>query len=307
MSNTAIALPPAAMPADRFFRTALLFLIFTSVATLASTGHLDAFTSVVAPLAVLFKGFRLWSGRGPEVSHRLATVLVVAYLAVFPADYLVFSRALAANGTNPALYAALLATVHFLLFVLLVRLYSASTDRDALFLALLSFGGILAAATLTIDTYFLVLFFIYMIFGVATFIGFEMRRGARGVMSHSRPSLERRLNRALGAAALSVSLGAILLGAFFFFLFPRFTAGYFGRANPLPSLMTGFSDEVELGQIGEIKKNSAVVMRVKTGLFGASYRLRWRGIALTTFDGKRWSSLERGETVLPLDADGWIH
>jgi protein-glutamine gamma-glutamyltransferase len=307
MSNTAIALPPAAMPADRFFRSALFFLIFTSVATLASTGHLDAFTSVVAPLAVLLKGFRLWSGRGPEVSHRLATVLVVAYLAIFPVDYLVFSRALAENGANPALYAALLATVHFLLFVLLVRLYSASTDRDALFLALLSFGGILAAATLTIDTYFLALFFLYMIFGVATFIGFEMRRGARGVLSHYRPGLERRLNRALGAAALSVSLGAILLGGVFFFLFPRFTAGYFGRTNPLPSLMTGFTDEVELGQIGEIKKNSAVVMRVRTGLLGVSYRLRWRGIALTTFDGKRWSSPERSETVLPQDADGWIH
>jgi len=43
-------------------------------------------------------------------------------------------------------------SVHFLIFVSIVRLYSAVTDRDALFLSMLSFSGILAAAVLTVDT-----------------------------------------------------------------------------------------------------------------------------------------------------------
>ena len=50
-------------------------------------------------------------------------------------------------------------------------------------------------------------------------------------------------------------LGAILIGGALFFFFPRFSAGYLGRTSMQPSLMTGFSDDVELGQIGEIKKN----------------------------------------------------
>lgn len=310
MSVTATTLPAATPPADRFFRAALFFLALTSVTILAGTGKLDLFASLMAPLAVLFKGFRLLQGRRPELTHRMATLLVVAYVAFFPVDYLVFSRAIAANGANPGLYAALLSTIHFLLFVLLVRLYSASTDRDALFLSLLSFGGVLAAATLTIDTYFLALFFIYLIFGVATFIGYEMRRAARGAVSltlDARPALEKRLNRSLSIAALSVSLGAILLGGFFFLLLPRFNAGYFGRPNLRPSLMTGFTEDVELGQIGEIKKNSSVVMRVLTGEFRSAAILRWRGIALTTFDGRRWSAPKLEEKVLSLEADGWIH
>jgi len=305
--NTLAAPAP---PADRFFHTALFFLTLTSAVTLASTGKLDLFASVAPPLVILFKGFRLLRGHGPELSHRLATILVVAYVAFFPLDYLVFSRTLAGNGSNRSLYAALLATIHLLLFVQLVRLCSASTDRDAVFLSLLSFGGMLAAATLTIDTYYLALFFIYMIFGVATFIGYEMRRGARGavaVTTDARPGTDRRLNRSLATASVTVSLGAILLGSLFFFLFPRFSAGYLGRANLQPSLMSGFTEDVELGQIGEIKKNSSVVMRVMTGQFRSSVALRWRGIALTTFDGKRWSAPERGDKVLPLDADGWIH
>ena len=40
--------------------------------------------------------------------------------------------------------------------------------------------------------------------------------------------------------------------------------------------MSGFTDNVELGQIGEIKKNTAVVMRVQTGTPVNYPLLRWR-------------------------------
>jgi len=57
--------------------------------------------------------------------------------------------------------------------------------------------------------------------------------------------------------------------------------------------MTGFTDSVELGRIGELKKDSSVVMRVKTGTQVNYPMLRWRGIALSTFDGRRWYSQEK--------------
>jgi hypothetical protein len=136
------------------------------------------------------------------------------------------------------------------------------------------------------------MFFVFLLFGVATFVGMELRRGGRGATTAAivSPAQEKRLARALTAAAVSVALGAIAIGGTLFFFFPRFSAGYLGRASMQPSLMSGFSDNVELGQIGEIKKNPAVVMRVKTGAPVGYARLRWRGIALTTFDGKRWST-----------------
>jgi hypothetical protein len=297
------------LPAERFFRASLFFLILTSVATLVSTGKLDPFTCVVAPLALLYKGVRLWRRQPPEVSPTTATWLVVGYLGFFPVDSLFVSRALVSNSTNPVLLAALLAAVHFLLFVMLVRLYSATTDRDALFLAMLAFAAMLASSILTVDTSFLILFFIFMLFGVAAFIGLELRRGANGAISPPfgrQPAEERRLSRALSLAALSVALGSIVLGGVLFFVFPRFTAGYLGRASMQPSLMTGFNSDVELGQIGEIKKNSEVVMRVETGKPVAYPMLRWRGIALTNFDGKRWSNPERRNETLLAQPGGWI-
>ena len=316
-SNTLISTwgnsaPGAALgPAERFFRFSLLLLIFTSVCTLALTGKLDPFTVILAPAAVLYKGIRWWRGRPAELRHSRATWLVIAYLAFFPVDVFVLSRYMVENSSNPPLYSALLGAVHFLIFVTLVRLYSASNDRDALFLTMLAFAGILAAAVLTVDTTFLFCFFAFLIFGVATFIGLELRRAAAGTLPMAaytgQAGRERRLNRALSLASLSVALGAIALGGTLFFFFPRFSAGYLGRTSFNPALMTGFNNDVELGQIGEIKKNSTIVMRVETGHPVAYPRLRWRGIALANFDGRRWTSSERGaETLLP-NTDGWIY
>src|SRR6202047_1732503 len=172
-----------ALPAERFFRASLFFLILTAIGTLVSTGKLDLLTCVVAPLAMVYKSVRLWRGQAPELSNTTATWLVIFYLGFFPLDIFFFSRAFVANSTNPALLAALLAAVHFLVFVLLVRLYSASTDRDALFLAMLAFAAMLAASILTVDTSFLILFFIFMLFCVAAFIGLEMRRAANGTLT----------------------------------------------------------------------------------------------------------------------------
>ncbi len=303
-----IPAPTIQLPAERFFRASLLLLIFTSVCTLALTGKLDIFTALLAPAAVLYKGYRWYRGYPNEMRNSRATILVLAYLAFFPFDIFVFSRLVVSNSANPPLYAALLAAVHFLIFVMLVRLYSAVTDRDATFLSMLAFAGILAAAVLTVDTTFLFCFFAFLLFGVATFTGMELRRAAQGAVVMPAPAgdRDRNLNRALRLATASVALGAVLLGTVLFFFFPRFSAGYLGRTSFNPALMTGFNDDVELGQIGEIKKDSTIVMRVETGQPVAYPQLRWRGIALAHFDGRRWSEPERGAQTLSPNNEGWI-
>jgi protein-glutamine gamma-glutamyltransferase len=306
--ESSLATPAAALPADRFYRVALFCLVLTSVITLVASGRLDPLTTALAPTLVLYKGYRWWRGKLAEFPHHLATRMVVTYLFVFPIDLLFVSRAFAGNTQNPALYAALLASVHFLLFVTVVRLYSAVTDRDGLFLSMLAFAGMLASAVFTVDTSFLMFFLAFLLFGVAVFVGLEIRKGARGAVfpAQSGNSIERTFSKALSLAALSVALGAIALGSVLFFVFPRFSAGYFARTGMQPSLMSGFSDNVVLGQIGEIKKNNTVVLRVQTGTPVHYPLLRWRGIALTTFDGHRWFTKEDTRELKTPDADGWI-
>ena len=309
MAATATTQTAAALPAEQYFRASLSLLVLTSILTLASTGKLDLLTSLTAPLAALHKGYRWWHGRPAELSSRAATWCLLVYLAFFPVDALFVSRFFVGGSSNPPLFALLLAVVHFLIVAILVRFYSASTDRDALFLSMLSFAAILAAAILTVDTLFLTLFFFFLLSGISTFIGLELRRGATGAITQvpAHRGTARKLSRSLSLASLSVAVGAIVVGGMFFFFFPRFSAGYLGRVSFSPTLMTGFTEDVELGQIGEIKKSSAVVMRVETDKPIGYEWLRWRGIALTTFDGKRWSSNGGNAQSLRPGADGWIH
>ena len=297
------------LPAERFFRISLFLLLLTAVLTLIGTGKIDLFTSIVATIGLLYRARRWWYGHEVELSSRTATFMVLCYILFFPVDMFFLSRALAANSPNPPLYAALVSSVHFLIFVLLVRLYSARTDRDAHFLVMLAFAAVLASAVLTVDTTFLFLFFLFLLFAVATYTGLELRRGATGALvppAASLPDSEKKLARALGLAAVSVSIGAILCGTVLFFLLPRVSAGYLGKTSFNPTLLSGFSDQVELGQIGEIKKSSAVVLRVETGSLINYPALRWRGNALANFDGRRWTAGEHAAETLLANSDGWI-
>src|SRR4030095_13869267 len=126
-SSSTLPAPPR-LPAESFFRVSVFLLLFAAILTLIGTGKIDLFTSVVAMVALLYRVRRWWYGHEPELQARTATILVLCYVLFFPVDMFFLSRSLAATSPNPPLYAALISSVHFLLFILLVRLYSARTD-----------------------------------------------------------------------------------------------------------------------------------------------------------------------------------
>ncbi|MGH9773438.1 MAG: transglutaminase TgpA family protein [Candidatus Acidiferrales bacterium] len=299
---------PSLSAVQHFFDVSIFLLVAVGLLSVISTGKLDLFTAIAASAGLGIKALRLWQGRPPELSARAATWLVTGYLLFFPFDLWFLSRSLAVGAPNPALYAGLLAAVHLMIFASLVRLYSSRTIRDAVFQALLAFTSMLASAILTVDTTFLVFLGVFLFVAVAAFVGLEIRRSAEGAVS---PPLERgtpaaeQLNRALGGVSFLVAAGAIALGAGIFFLIPRFTAGYLGAINLQPSLMTGFSDNVALGEIGRIQQSTAVAMRIRIqGKPALAQAMHWRGIALADFDGKRWFTSSPSSTVITPNPDG---
>ncbi len=296
----------------RHFEISLYFLLLTGVLTLVSTGKLDLLTMFVLPAAMLYKGYRWWHGKGPEISNSTASWLTIAYFIFFPFDLWIVSRMLAAGAQNPGLYAALLATVHLMLFATVVRLFSASTTRDYLFLTLMGFPSMLAAAILTVDTVFLGFFFVFMGLAVSTFVALEMWRSAQGAVTRpieSGSSTANKLHNALGVASIGIAFGSLAVGAVIFLILPRFSGGYMSALTMQPTMMSGFSDDVELGEIGQIKKNSMLVMRVTVdGGIDAARGVHWRGVALTRFDGKRWYNDPHEPTTITPPADGgWFH
>jgi protein-glutamine gamma-glutamyltransferase len=308
MSSVAPTSAPPLPAVQRYFEVSLFLLVSTAIMAVVLTGKLDPVSLALPPLALAYKGFRIWRGRGPEISARVATWLVLAYFLFFPIDLWFLSRSLSADAPNPALYAALLAAIHLMLFAALVRLYSARTNRDFAFLAVLAFTCMLSSAILTVGTSFLGMLAVFLALAVSTFVALEIRRSANGAVSppfEPGSPMARQLNRALGLTSVLVAVSALLVGGVFFFLIPRFTAGYLSALNLQPNLMTGFGDDITIGEIGKIQQSSAVVMRIHVeGDPGRAEDVHWRGVVLTNFDGKRWFTPRHGEIVISPDSSG---
>jgi protein-glutamine gamma-glutamyltransferase len=286
---------------QRYFDVSLYLLVLTGFATLASTGALDFPAVVLVAMALFVRGYFLAANRTVVLPDRWTNVLTICYIAFYVVDYVVLSRSF------------LSATVHLVLFGMVIRLFSLQKERDHYMLAVLSFLMVLAAAVLTVDSTFLLAFSAFMLVAVVTFVLMEMRHSSMAATIAARESNEDRLNRrmvvSLASAAPLLMLAILAGAAFIFFLLPRVSSRYLSAYAPGDDLSTGFSDKVQLGRIGQIQQSSAVVMHVQ--IYGDShgvYDLKWRGIALGLFDGRSWSDpLEQMLVARYPDGTYWLN
>src|SRR5215471_7766136 len=160
VKHTPPLLPPVL---ERYFEVSLYLLVLTGFVTLVSTGGLDLPAALLVGAAMLFRGYLLASRRTLVIPERWTTTLTLAYVAFYLADYFVVSGVFVT------------ATVHLVLFVMVVRLFSATRERDYYFLAVIAFLMVLAAAVLTVDSTFLLAFAGFMLMAVVTCILMEMR------------------------------------------------------------------------------------------------------------------------------------
>jgi protein-glutamine gamma-glutamyltransferase len=279
-SPSAIPLPAAV---QRYFEVALYLLVFTGFGTLASTGGLDTVTVLLVSAALLFRGYLLATRRILLIPERSISALTLGYGGFYLVDYFYVSGAF------------LGATVHLVLFVMVVRLFSAQRERDHYFLSVIAFLMVLAAAVLTVNSVFLLAFAGFMLMAVATFILMEMRRAAAKATIAAKNSPDLRAYRKMAFALAGVAPGiglCILAGAAgIFFLLPRTSSGYLNAYASGGNLSTGFSDRVELGRIGQIQQSTSVVMHIQIeGDKSGVYDLKWRGVSLNFFDGRGWSN-----------------
>ena len=271
---------------ERYFQASLFLLVVTGFVTLALTGRLDTFSLLAVACALLLRARQLVRNSGAKIPERLTSALGLLYVLVYAADFLLLSR----NFVS--------ATVHLLLFGMVMKLFSVQRDRDHTYLAILAFLEILSAAVLTVDTVFLASFTVFLLVAVSTFISMEMRRSARAggtiQVAISEPAALTRAGKlrsfhgALMTFSAVIVVGIISLGTILFFMMPRLSGGYLSRLAQQSSLSTGFSDTVMLGEIGRIQQSSQVVMHIRLEDGAGAPEIRMRGVALSRFDGRQW-------------------
>ncbi len=275
-----------------FFGLSLYLFVATGFVAVAATGKLDVPSVILVGAALGLRGLAFLGLTRISLTPSAVTRLTVAYMFFYVADYFLLSGSFVT------------ATGHLVFFVLVVKLFSARVNRDFLYLAVIGFMEMLLAAIMTIDATFLGLFSLFLVFGIATFASFEIRRAYAGGQTSQIAEVRVQpagMLRSLAITSTLVAAGVVVLAGLLFFVIPRYTTGYLSGLAPKSEHISGFSDNVALGEIGNIKQSSVVVMHVRLNSGNPDLSiLRWRGVGLVIFDGLRWSN-PGGSVVLA----GW--
>jgi hypothetical protein len=282
-----------------YFEALLLLLLGSGFLALAGTGRIGWPLTLAISAALLLRALLLWRGQSPRIPPQWVSIATVLYFGFYFADVYVLSADF------------IEATIHLVLFVAVVKLFSASQPRDYLYLCVLGFLELLAAATLTVSTAFLATFGIFLILTVATVVAYEMFRAegaARIVARGERADYAMRVRGSLLSVSLGIAGSVAVCAAVIFFLLPRLTFSYWHPGYP-DTQLTGFSDQVRLGDISKLQESDTVVMHVRpldstgTITLGAvapaagTGGLLWRGRALSNFDGRTWSNTSHSIVV----------
>ncbi len=276
----------AAAGVERFFQFSLLGLVASGYLAVAASGFLDAPTIALTATGLLLRAILICELVRLNLSDRLTTLVTIGYAAFFIADYFLLSRDF------------LTATVHLLFFLAVMKILTAKSNRDYLYTAVIAFLELLAAAILSINFNFFVFLALYLLFAIAALTSGEIRRSiqrSRVTARSGSKSLYLRLT--LHSAVVTLTILALTAGLFF--ILPRTAEAALSRLIAHRIFLPGFSNQVNLGDIGEIKTSSLPVMHIRVDSAQAVGPLKWRGAALTDFDGKRWTNPSRKlETIL---------
>ncbi|MGI9534400.1 MAG: transglutaminaseTgpA domain-containing protein [Thermodesulfobacteriota bacterium] len=180
--------------------------------------------------------------------------------------------------------------IYFISFIQIIKLLGKKELRDYGQIIIISFFQLLSGAAVTTKISYGLFLIVFIFFSVVTIILFN-------ISNEIKEFKKKHTNTRIGYFPFLGSVGAIwliiiLFTAIIFLFMPRLKGNYLsGTFLQKELIKSGFSGEVELGRVGEIKMDSSTVMRIKFLNIDKSDLpdvIYWRGVALDYFDGKVW-------------------
>ncbi len=293
-------------------------MIGCSAAALAVSGGLNLMLAALFGV-LMIAAWKLEKTRW-QLSERVGLLIVLISLPLFYLDWK-YEASLGEGRVGAG------ALAHLVIFLSTVKLLQIKADRDWLFLYLISFFEVLLAAGLSVSPLFFFALCVYVLCALSTIVAFEIRSARRVVKIKEtrflvasdagfiRRLLKRRRTLSNYGEARRLPVVATMLVALIlafalpiFFIAPRFGASAFTRAdNSGLTNFVGFSNSVTLGDIGKLQQNNNTVMRVRVEGNAQAKRqrtLRWRGIALDYFNGRKWQKLNTEIDNVPKNERG---
>ena len=246
-----------------------------------------------------------------QLPERYGLGIVLLSIPLFYADWH-YQKAIG----EPVERLGVTALAHLIVFLSAVKLLQVKKDRDWVFLYLISFFEVLLAAGLSFSPVFLGTLTLYLLCGLSAVTAFEIQKARRSLVytetrllvppdSRVFKKAGRRSWRNTEAARLPFVAVALLILIFvlalpLFLIAPRSGAAALTRSGGGLSNFIGFSENVTLGQIGTLKKDDGLVMRVRVEESDSLRDLRWRGVALDEFTGNGWKKSIQARQAEPV-------
>jgi len=296
-----------------YFQAFSYAMIAVAMLALVLAGGLS-YGLALAFLVVMIGSWNL-EGTRWQLPERYGLAIVLLSIPLFYVDWQ-YQKSIG----EPAERLGVTALAHLIVFLSAVKLVQVKKDRDWVFLYLISFFEVLLAAGLSFSQVYLVTLTLYLLCGLCAVTAFEIQKARRSI-AHAETRLlvppdsrvfrkgGKRSWRSTEAARLPVVAVALLVLIFalalpLFLIAPRSGAAALTRSGSGLTNFIGFSESVTLGQIGTLKQDDAVVMRVRVDDPGPPQGLRWRGVALDEFTGKAWRKSSDARRAAPVNERG---
>ncbi len=277
----------------------LMLTLATLVLSVDATG--DNPLAMLYPLVVALAGFlAFWTvDRNSKLglSRNLASLLALASGSLSLMEYRYDNNLL------------LLAAAHWLVYLQLIKTFLPKTVEDDWFLFLVGLVQVLVGGVISQSDIVGMLLVGWVVTSLWVLTLFALRRDAlrmnrvpfgasnQEAVDRSEPYLGL-FDAAFVFATIRVAAITMMLGGVIFLLMPRrMMTGNSSNSDEVGKHLSGFDDEVQLGQLGEILENDNIVMSIEqVGLDGNRVapardepEQRWRGVTLDRYEtGGRW-------------------
>lgn len=274
---------------EKFFKLISYAVAFCGLFSLYVSGGVGILVTaifiLVAAAAWFLEGSR-W-----QLSEKFAVAVIFLVIPLFYLDWKY--QFIGSVGIG---FVAAGSLARLILFLCAIKLLQKKSDRDWIFIYMISFFEVLLAAGLSISSLYLASLILYLLFTVCAIIAFEMRRTSREVLEKTKAKTAvsdgfagKYSLKKLPLVGVALLALITILAVPLFFAFPRSGAAGLGTNQSEGAKITGFSDSVRLGEIGRLLQNDQTVMRVRLEKGENVTNPRWRGVALDYFDNRSWS------------------
>jgi transglutaminase-like putative cysteine protease len=274
--------------------TSAWVLVIVASATLWITGQLDPGAVAAQALAI---GFSFLRRARPHAWQRSPVALNVGMFGIVGQTIFV---ALRGEPSTVAL-------AHFAALTQGLQLVDSRPRSTEYLLVALALFQVILASNLTDSVFFPPLLIAFLLASVWTLLVHTLRSEA--IEAGDPGAVTRAITPGLLHTTLIASGLAVLLALALFVTLPRLRSNLVAGPGIAPAFAAaGFSSRVQLGDIGRIREDPKIALRVETleGSAPPAAERTWRGLAFDHFDGTAWSITPPGRLPVAGSPEGGV-